>query len=411
MDQPGARRAAAQSVARLAERPRADGNRRRDRLDQRAARSPTRHRPARAASARRVRRRRDDAGQGVDGFLTAVDEESLGPAEKRTLQLQEKIEQLEARREARNQRQGGGSVGPGPGGFDAPSERRDPLARQIERLREQIAKLSEQAQEEKENRERLATLRREREERRLAAQKLRGEREFPGLDGGGQFGGTNIEGIELKEGTTVRVWAADPTMRPGKTYRYKLLVSVINPLYAVKRLEPDQLADNQAKAAIMPTEDEIEDLDWIGPVNVEPESRFFFTSARDNSAKVEIYRRVYGELRKQAVDAAPGDRIGGSMEVPNPDGFGPPRVIDMSVDADIIDVTRRREVLINKPVNAMIYMDQKGRLYERIDDNDKNSADRKKLNRELEDGPEWKLRPETEATPGDRFDDGFGGGF
>jgi len=359
----------------------------------------------------------EELGEGADavgGFFQAINEENLGPAEKRILQLQEKIQGLEKRREERNKRRGAGPDAGGPGDFADPGpgggERRDPFAPQIERLQEQIQRLEDQANKERENRERLEELKRQREEQRRAQEARLGNRDIPGIGlPDNEFGGVGAEGLELKEGATVRVWAADPTMRPGKTYRYKLLVSVINPLYAVTRLEPDQLKDNRDKAAIMPTEREIENMEWIGPVKVEPESRFFFTNGGDNRAKVEIFRRVNGELRKQTFDATPGDRLGGSMEVEN--NLGIKQRIDMSVNADLIDVSKRRDVFRGGYVYTMVYMDSEGNLYERIDQSDKSSAVRKKLNAEIEKGPEHILRPPLDAAPGDGFGpDRFGAG-
>ena len=191
-------------------------------------------------------------------------------------------------------------------------------------------------------------------------------------------------------------------MQPGKTYRYKLLVAAINPLYAVPRLAPDQLEENEHRAALLPTEAEIDAMPWIGPIKVEPESRFFFTAGRNNGAKLEIYRRVGGELRVQDFDAAPGDSIGSILEVENE--FGPPEKFDMSVDAIVVDVETRRDVFSGRTVYNLIYMDSEGNIHERIDDSDKSSPIRKDYREEIENGPEQALRPADDAVdPGDDF--------
>ncbi|MFK7788782.1 MAG: hypothetical protein AB8C95_04710 [Phycisphaeraceae bacterium] len=245
-------------------------------------------------------------GVGIDGYIQSLDNENLGPKQKEILKLEEKIKHLEERRARQGQRPNRGpAAGPGPGDFDEPpptrgggnAERRDPIQRQIENLRERIERLRPQAEREEENRRRLEEQRRLREQERIRREELRAARN-PGVFGGDTdpSAQAGIAGMDLKEGSTLRVWAADPSMQPGKTYRYKLLVTVINPLYAVPRLAADQLEENRDRAALLPTQAEIDAMPWIGPIKVEPKSRFFYTSGRVDSASIDIFRRHNGKL-------------------------------------------------------------------------------------------------------------------
>lgn len=360
-------------------------------------------------------------GVGVDGLLLALNAENLGPKEKEILKLEEKIKQLEARRakqaERRNPRPDARpdarpdnfDRSPAPRG-DRPA-RKDPIQENIDNLRTKIERLRPTAEREKESRRKLAEEKRLREEERARREALRADRDRsvfgPGED---PLAAAGVAGMQLTEGSTLRVWAADPSMRPGKTYRYKLLVSVINPLYAVPRLAEDQLKDNRSRAALLPTDDEIEAMSWIGPIKVEPKSRFFFTSG-GTSASIDIYRRHKGVLIHQDFKGSPGDSIGTIEAIE--DEFGNIiEEIDMGVGAVLVDIERHRDPLsTGSTINSMIYMDAEGNIFERIESLDKNSPERKEASQELKDGPKNALRPAPGAAPGDGFDRGFERGF
>jgi hypothetical protein len=353
----------------------------------------------------------ENAGVGVDGYLMQLDDENLGAAEKDILKKEEKIKQLEERRARRTERERPNRPDSRPptrpDDFDAPRpgpssnpERVDPIQRQIDNLREQIERLRPRAEKEALNRQKLLEEQRRREDERLRREALRSERDRS-VFGAGQdpLADAGIAGMDLKEGSTLRVWAADPTMQPGETYRYKLLVSVINPLYAVPRLATDQLEENKQRAAILPTEDEIEEMAWIGPIKVEPEYHFFFTSAKENGASIDIYRRHGGDLVYQDFDGSPGDSVGSIVEVEGE--FGNVREVDMRIGAVIVDVERTRDALSNGFVNRLVYMDENGTIHERIESLDKSSPARKELTQEYKDGSEKQLRPADNENPGD----------
>lgn len=372
-----------------------------------------------------------DGADGFDEFGIELTEGNLGPTERRIKDLQDKILQLQERQRQRDERlrpdrpdRPGRPVRPGrggdefdggfDGGFDpAPGgrgtgERTDRLAVQIEGIQAQIEQLRPRADRERDERQRQAEARRIREEQaKRAAAERRAALEQRGLADPGFEAGFGLEGIQLEEGATVRVWAADPTMRPGKTYRYKLLVAVINPLYGVPRLESEQLAENQDRAAIFPTQAEIDKMPWSDPITVEPRARFFFTSGNENKAKVEVFRRYEGKLETSSFDVAPGDPIGGKVTIKDKEGINPDITVDMNVGAVLVDIEKRRDVRGNT-VFTMIYMNEDGSLFERSQAYDSNDPDRRELQREIKEGPTFDLRPAKDEQRFDEFGDGFG---
>lgn len=335
-------------------------------------------------------------GDELEAINGALGEGDLGPTEKKIKQLEARIAQIEARRAERQERQGDRPPSEGNDG------REDPESRQIAKIQRDIERLRPRAEEEKADRERLAELAKKRAEERQKREEERKKRAAASRQPD-DFA-IEQEKLEVAEGATIRVWAADPTMRPGKTYRYKLLVSVINPLYAVPRLAKDQLAENQSRAAILPSQAEIDKAPWITQVTVEPESRFFFTSGSEDSAKVEVFRRVNGELRKGTFEAAPGDTIGDVVTKRAKSDFEQDEKIDLRVGSLLVDIEERRN-LEGKSVYVMIYMDEDGNLYERSQIEDYNSPARKTKEREMKEGSDMPLR--ADGGDSDGFNDGF----
>lgn len=344
-------------------------------------------------------------------------EQELGPAQKQIQQLEEKIQQLQERQRIQQEREANNARPDRPIRQERPEARpdrrddreprADPIARQIERFQSQIEKLRERAEREQVEREKLL---REREQRQaLIAERERilgdARRNNQDLREQEEFG--DIAGVPLKEGATVRVWAADLTMQPGKTYRYKLLVAAINPLYAVPRLAPEQLQQNVAKAALLPSQEDIDAMPWSEPITVEPEKQFYFVSGTESRGKVEVYRRVNGEVKKKAFDVAPGDVIGGVVSFTDERDILPPQDIDMSVDAVLVDIINRPDPLGGN-ATTMVYMDDKGQLYERSQSSDFRSEDRAALEEELKTGTRYEFRPQRDLDGGSTFGDDFG---
>lgn len=115
--------------------------------------------------------------------------------------------------------------------------------------------------------------------------------------------GTFIPG-ELTE--NVIVWVHDDTVRPGKTYRYKMKYSIRNPFWQQTQLVKDpELAK---RFAIYSKESE-----WSDDVEVAPTLRFFVATGitqNATSARFDIYRWQKGKWHQKTFTVEPGDMIG-----------------------------------------------------------------------------------------------------
>ena len=153
----------------------------------------------------------------------------------------------------------------------------------------------------------------------------------PGMDPafGGQFGGMGPQGQAIETTAQVKVWAHDLTVQPGRTYRYALVVHLLNPLYQKPSLEASQKEENFDKLALASPASP-----WSGPVVIEPATRFFLIAASPNSAKLEVWRIFNGRYETRAIDVRPGEVMAGEVDVPVGDQMVelPMRINGMVVD-------------------------------------------------------------------------------
>ncbi|MEM9414727.1 MAG: hypothetical protein AAGA29_04515 [Planctomycetota bacterium] len=196
----------------------------------------------------------------------------------------------------------------------------------------------------------------------------------PGIDSRGPG---MVEEAVMEEGM-VRVWAIDVTAVPGTTYRYKLVAGVINPLYGVDRLDEAQRSENRHRAALLPSDEDIEQAPWVGPIELQPSSRFFVVSANDRGARVKVHQIHNGEWHEELFEVNPGDQIGGVVNG-----------IDMQVGVTVVDIDRRTNIE-GKTLWVLIYIDALGNLHERVLDDDKAASSQ--FDRELRQQREAEAR-------------------
>lgn len=306
-----------------------------------------------------------------DGFAPGLNGEPMNERERLQLERRQRLEERRRERDAERRRRDGGDEfddGPG-GGNDAAEERRRELQRQ------------------RELEERRRRMEAEEAARQAAAERARRERERENLGGPGGFddGGLGIPGIQglnIQPDQPLRVSAADLTAEYGKTYRYKLAVAVINPLYGVPRLEKNQLAENATKASHGPDDQAIDAVEWIGPVVVSPKYEFFFVGGGENRSRIEIWTIFNGQRIKQEFEVSAGDPIGGIVTRDLPQ-LGQ-RDVDLRVGATVVDIERRRDIN-GQSVYALIYIDNEGKLFERLQSDDQANPRRRELERNLRD--------------------------
>jgi hypothetical protein len=180
----------------------------------------------------------------------------------------------------------------------------------------------------------------------------------------------------------VRVWAQDLTVQPGRTYRYKVIVTVINPLFQYTRVATEQREINEFKLALGPSEDELAAMEWSPPVEVESNLLFFLAAANvadqinPARARVEVWRIFDGRWRQKEFIENPGNPIGG-IETVQTQLLGP-QSVDMHVGAVLLDID---PVQTDRGTDIrMIYFDEYTNSIQmrmRRDDND--NAKRKEL--------------------------------
>ena len=158
----------------------------------------------------------------------------------------------------------------------------------------------------------------------------------------------------------IRVWAHDPTVEPGMTYRYRLRVRVMNPLFRQQRLDAEQKKENFNRLALdsLPTA-------WSQPVSIEPQLQFFVVDAdrKIRQATIEVYRMFNGQRRVETFNVGPGDTLGSTV---NWQFDGAPRPVDMQIDALVVDVnTSVRSGLGNNAV-LLYYDNRRQRLAQRL---------------------------------------------
>lgn len=179
----------------------------------------------------------------------------------------------------------------------------------------------------------------------------------------------------------ITVWAHDLTVEPGKTYRYRVLVSVLNPLFRQTRVEESQRQVHFNKIALGPDmaeEGEVGQAPWSDPVEVDPEYYFFFVQG-GQSPRVEVWRVYDGIWRSEEFPVQPGDPIGGEMAI---QVNGEPQTIDMNVGAVVVDLleTSGGRGMLSGSDARLLYLDQgSSQIASRSAQQDRDSDDRRRI--------------------------------
>ncbi len=110
----------------------------------------------------------------------------------------------------------------------------------------------------------------------------------------------------------VDVLSHDVTAEHGKTYRYRMVYKVVNPLYQ-KDVTPEEVKKEHFDKLLVASEPS----EWSEPITVEPKMYLFVNdaSAQANSATFEVYSIHDGRRMKHVFKASPGDPVGGKAKV------------------------------------------------------------------------------------------------
>ncbi len=141
------------------------------------------------------------------------------------------------------------------------------------------------------------------------------------------------------DGDEILVWGHDITVKPGRTYRYRVTVSVYNPFFGKKR----SLVQNQQSLAEAFTLNS-EPSDWAPPVRIHPLRRVFITSAASGGgqngfgrATAEVYLFHDGIQWMQRFPVRPGAAIGGVKKARRPDD-GTNVDVDFTTSLFVLDI-------------------------------------------------------------------------
>ncbi|MGE3109568.1 MAG: hypothetical protein AB7G11_11250 [Phycisphaerales bacterium] len=125
--------------------------------------------------------------------------------------------------------------------------------------------------------------------------------------------------LPLLDNPAAKILAHDVTVIRGKTYRYRVSLTLNNPVYGkVVAGTPDQEALQKLPfITSAPSE-------WSAPVSVEAESYYFITNAssqdavsRGSRASADVYIFRWGFWRKGSVNIEPGDMLITDVKVPD----------------------------------------------------------------------------------------------
>ena len=145
------------------------------------------------------------------------------------------------------------------------------------------------------------------------------------------------DGEEPQRRDVVRVWAHDLTVEPGKTYRYRVIVTTLNPLFQQDRPPDAQKKQYYNQLALMPDEEDLAKAPWTDPVQIDPEYYFFLVggSTENQTATVELWHVYNGRWRHGEFKISPGDPIAGPTTISGPDGE---TEVPMRTDAILVDL-------------------------------------------------------------------------
>lgn len=178
-----------------------------------------------------------------------------------------------------------------------------------------------------------------------------------------------------EQGNKIDLWAHDLTVKPGETYRYRIVLGLYNPLFHQRDLSDQQHKEHFTKHTIHTAPSE-----WTDSISVRPEPQWFLVDARHDSqaVKVEMWKVHDGKPHKAEFTLRAGDVIGGTAQLKlGAESRTTP--VDLFVDAAIVDVHalggRGDSLSSLSPVLRFVDL-ASGQLRERSPNDDRGSDDR-----------------------------------
>jgi hypothetical protein len=128
----------------------------------------------------------------------------------------------------------------------------------------------------------------------------------------------------------VNLWAIDLDTKPGHSYRYRVQVGVVNPLFNKPNLPKEQVQVHKAKFVLLSKPSE-----WSQPITLETLGHYFVINGSrapaPGNVTFNVWRFYDGQWRSAEFRARPGDPIGGP-------GTGESSGINFDTRATLVDI-------------------------------------------------------------------------
>lgn len=214
-----------------------------------------------------------------------------------------------------------------------------------------------------------------------------------GAAGGYAPGGTGLPKADVPETRKIKVWAHDLSIEPGKTYRYRVVVAVLNPLYRQKRIAPEQQEVHYDRIALGPDTQELDASPWSEPVKVDSDFYFFMVKGSSKTVRVEVWRVYDGRWISEEFEVRPGDPIG--QPIKTTVSGGRELELDMNVGLVVVDLVQVSSGSFGGNDLRMLYLDPEyNRIAERSIEQDRNDPDWIRLRNEQDLESELALTPD-----------------
>jgi hypothetical protein len=129
--------------------------------------------------------------------------------------------------------------------------------------------------------------------------------------------------VDQQEPTpNIEVWAHDETAKAGKTYHYRIVYRIRNPLFGAVNVAKDDAMGQVFAIASKPS-------DWSSPINIPQLVNFFVQSSKSpnsNTVRFDVFRWDKGQTKQETFTVGPGDQIGGMKNG-----------VDFSTDWTVVD--------------------------------------------------------------------------
>ena len=162
--------------------------------------------------------------------------------------------------------------------------------------------------------------------------------------------------------------AFDLTAKPGRTYRYRMVVDIYNPLFQRTDVSDEQRQQYHDRLKLSSTPSP-----WTEPVRIEAPIRYFVTRANSQppSATVEVWRIFNGRRERREYQVQPGDQVGQVEQI----ALGLNAYdVEFTVPAILVDVPRTTGAFDDRV--CLFLNTTAGQFVERSANRDRDSVDR-----------------------------------